>query len=84
MLRDTTRVFMTFVGCVLFCAAVVGTIESFRGGSAGNGADAGGLLIGIGLAMILIPWLPERSRATQTETDEQESPTTAPASRPAD
>jgi len=76
---------MTFIGCVLFCAAIVGTIASFRDGSGGNGADAGGLLIGVGLALILIPWLPERTGATAAKVaDEPKSLAQTPASGAAD
>ena len=81
-MRDTTRVFMVLIGCIVLCVAIVGTIESFHNGGSGNGADAGGLAMGIGLAMILVPFLPDRAHAPESE--EQDELAHAPASTPAD
>ena len=81
-LNDTTRVFMVLIGCIVFCVAIVGTIESFHDGGSGNGADAGGLAMGIGLAMILVPWLPDRARSSESEVQDELAP--APTSPAAD
>lgn len=50
---------LTFFGSIVFCAAVVGTIQSLLDGGAGNGPAIGGIIIGLGLAMLIIPWLPD-------------------------
>ena len=72
-MNDTAKVALTFFGSVLFCAAVVGTIQSLMQGGQGGGPTIGGLVIGVGLGCLLIPWLPDEQRVTRRET-EQEQP----------
>jgi hypothetical protein len=62
---------LTFLGSIVFCAAVIGTIQSLLDGGAGNGPAIGGIIIGFGLAMLIIPWLPDdaaRAQSTQSES----------------
>jgi len=70
-MRDTGKVVLTFFGSIVFCAAVIGTVQSMLDGGAGNGPALGGIIIGIGLAMLIIPWLPDdaaRAQSTQRES----------------
>lgn len=65
-MRDTGTVVLTFFGSIIFCTAIVGTVQSFLDSGAGNGPMVGGVAIGVGLAMLLIPWL--RDDATRRNT----------------
>ena len=74
--RDTTKVLLTFIGSIIFCSAVVATVQSFVDSGAGGGPTGGGFVSGIGLAMILIPRLPDReSRRTADEEIPEERAT---------
>jgi hypothetical protein len=56
-MKNPVRVALTVIGAVLLGAAITGTIDSYRDGGAGNGPLAGGIIAGLGLALLLIPWL---------------------------
>lgn len=56
-MRDTGKVLLTFVGSILFCTALVGTIQALRDGVRGDGDAIGGIIMGIGLSMLIMPWL---------------------------
>jgi hypothetical protein len=58
-MRDTGKVVLTFFGSIIFCAAMVGTIQAMLDGGNGNGVGIGAIIIGIGLSMLIMPWLPD-------------------------
>jgi hypothetical protein len=65
-MNDTAKVALTFFGSIIFCAALVGTIQSLMQGGQGAGPAIGSIVMGVGLGFLLIPWLrdePARSRA---------------------
>jgi hypothetical protein len=72
-MRDTGKVVLTFFGSIVFCGAVVGTIQSLLEGGQGNGPSIGGIVIGVGLGMLLIPRLRDEPNADRT-TDQTANP----------
>jgi len=58
-MRDTGKVVLTFFGSIIFCAAMVGTIQAMIEGGNGEGVGIGAVIIGIGLSMLIMPWLPD-------------------------
>jgi len=70
-MNDTAKVALTFFGSIIFCAAIVGTVQSLMQGGQGGGPAIGGIVTGVGLGFLLIPWLrdePVRPR----RSDEQD------------
>lgn len=70
-MNDTAKVVLTLLGSVLFCAAVVATVQSLLTSGDGNSAAFGGVVIGLGLAFLIIPWLPDTPSARRDSAEEQ-------------
>ena len=71
-MNDTARVALTFFGSIIFCAAVVGTVQSLLQGGQGGGPLIGSIVIGVGLGFLLIPWLPDDRRLSHQATDHEQ------------
>ena len=48
------------------CRRNLGTIQSLLDGGAGSGPTVGGVIIGLGLAMLIMPWLPDAAERAQS------------------
>src|SRR3954462_3249366 len=70
-MNDTGKVALTFFGSIIFCAAIVGTVQSLMQGGQGGGPAVGGTVTGIGLGLLLIPWLRDEP-LHQRRSDEQD------------
>jgi membrane associated rhomboid family serine protease len=71
-MNDTAKVALTFFGSIIFCAAVVGTVQSLLQGGQGGGPAIGGIIIGVGLGFLLIPWLPEERSVPRREAQQEQ------------
>jgi hypothetical protein len=73
-MRDTGKVVSTLAGSVLFCAAIAGTIQAFMDGSR-NGPTVGGIFVGFGLWLLIIPWLRDDAPDVKSAEAEDDLPT---------
>lgn len=70
-MNDTAKVALTFFGSIIFCAAIVGTVQSLMQGGHGAGPAIGGIVMGVGLGFLLIPWLRDEARPQSQAEQEQ-------------